>query len=195
MVQARSSFATFEDYLTYEGRLEGYYELVDGELAELPPESEWNLSLANYLYFLLVAQNFSARLVHPGKCEIQVPILQPKDPANRFPDLVILREEHIPVTQRRLTITLDMPPPQLVAEVVSPGQANRERDYNRKRDQYAVRGIPEYWIIDPEAQTIMVLQLKDDTYGEVGAFQGNIPIPSPTFPRLVLTPVQIFAIA
>lgn len=110
MVQSRPRFATFEDYLAYEG-LEGRYELIEGELVELPPESEWNLSIANYLYFLLVAQNFSARLVHPGKCELQVPVLQPKDPANRFPDLVILREEHLPLTQRRLTITLDMPPP------------------------------------------------------------------------------------
>ncbi|WP_316431677.1 Uma2 family endonuclease [Leptolyngbya sp. NK1-12] len=110
MVQSRPRFASFEDYLVYEG-LEGRYELIDGELIELPPESEWKLSIANYLYFLLVAQNFPARLVHPGKCEIQVPVLQLRDPANRFPDLVILREEHLPLTQRRLTITLDMPPP------------------------------------------------------------------------------------
>lgn len=195
MVQSEPRFATFEEYLTYEDGLDEFYELVDGELVKLPPESEWNLSLANYLYFLLVNQNISPRLIHPGKCEIQVPVLQPKDPANRFPDLVILRQEHIPITQRRLTITFDMLPPQLVAEVVSPGQANRERDYNRKRNQYAMRGIPEYWIIDPEAQTIMVLQLKDDTYVEVGIFQGNSPIASPTFPHLVLTPEQIFSIA
>ncbi|QYO67380.1 Uma2 family endonuclease [Leptolyngbya sp. 7M] len=194
MIQSRPRFATFEDYLAYEG-LEGRYELIEGDLVELPPESEWNLSIANYLYFLLVAQNFSARLVHPGKCELQVPVLQPKDPANRFPDLVILREEHLPLTQRRLTITLDMPPPQLVVEVVSPGQANRERDYHRKRDQYAMRGIPEYWIINPEEQVVMVLQLRNDRYVEVGIFQGTTPITSSTFPNLALTADQIFRIA
>lgn len=194
MVQSRPRFASFEDYLVYEG-LEGRYELIDGELIELPPESEWNLSIANYLYFLLVAQNFPVRLVHPGKCEIQVPVLQPRDPANRFPNLVILREEHLPLTQRRLTITLDMPPPQLVAEVVSPGQANHERDYHRKRDQYAMRDIPEYWIINPEEQTVMVLQLKHNHYVEVGIFQGSTQIVSPTFPNLVLTADQFFRIA
>lgn len=195
MVQSGLKFANFEEYLTYDDRLDGYYEFVDGELVELPPESEWNLSLANYLYFLFVAQKISARLVHPGKCEVQVPVLQPKDPANRFPDLIILREEHIPITQRRLTITLDMPPPQLVVEVVSPGQANRERDYHRKRSQYEARFIPEYWIIDPIVQTVMVLQLAVSTYQEVGVFQGNTQILSSAFPQLTLTPEQIFSIA
>ena len=195
MVQSKPRFATFEEYLTYEDGLDECYELVDGELVQLPPESEWNLSIANYLYFLLVAQNVAARLVHPGKCEVQVPVLQPKDPANRFPDLVILRDEHISMTQRRLTITLNMLPPQLVVEVVSPGQVSRERDYYHKRNQYAARGIPEYWIIDPEAQTIMVLQLKHDMYGEVGIFQSNTPISSPTLPHLILTSEQIFGVA
>jgi Uma2 family endonuclease len=99
------------------------------------------------------------------------------------------------MTQRRLTITLNMLPPQLVVEVVSPGQVSRERDYYHKRNQYAARGIPEYWIIDPEAQTIMVLQLKHDTYGEVGIFQSNTPIFSPTLPHLILTSEQIFGVA
>lgn len=58
---------------------------------------------------------------------------------------------------RRLTIKLDMPPPQLVVEVVSPGKANRERDLIRKRARYAARGIPEYWLIDSQDQTITVL--------------------------------------
>ncbi len=193
MVQAKLQFATFEDYLLYDG-LDSCYELVDGALIELPPESEWNLSLANYLYFLLVTRNFPARLIHPGKCEIQVPVLRASDPANRFPDLVLLREEHIPLTQRRLTITLDMPPPQLVVEVVSPGPANHDRDYNRKRSQYAARGIPEYWIIAPEDQTVLVLTLKEATYEEGGLFRGSQPIASPSFPQLVLTPDQIFGL-
>jgi Uma2 family endonuclease len=112
-------------------------------------------------------------LVHPGQCEVQVPVLQPKDPANRYPDLVILEPVHLALTQKRLTITLDMPPPQLVGEVLSPSKHNQERDRIRKRDQYAAQDIPEYWLIDPEAQTVMVLHLQNGSYGEVGLFQGD----------------------
>jgi Uma2 family endonuclease len=71
----------------------------------------------------------------------------------------MIQAEHILLTATRLTITLDMPPPQLVVEVVSPGRIGRERDYISKRAQYAARGIPEYWIVDPQEQMIAVLQL------------------------------------
>jgi hypothetical protein len=57
-------------------------------------------------------------LVRPGKCDVQVPVLQTGDAANRIPDLVVLREEHLALTQKRLTVTLDMPPPVMVMEVV-----------------------------------------------------------------------------
>jgi Uma2 family endonuclease len=50
-----------------------------------------------------------------------------------------------------------MPPPLLVEEVVSPGVDNEKRDYQDKRKDYAARGIPEYWIVDPTKQSVSVL--------------------------------------
>ncbi|NJP10622.1 MAG: Uma2 family endonuclease [Leptolyngbyaceae cyanobacterium RU_5_1] len=192
MTQAKLRFATFEDYLNYDDGTDRRYELVDGRLVELPPESEPNDWIANYL-FLAIANTgvVPPRLIRPGKCEIQVPVLQPNDPANRYPDLVILCEVHLTLTQKRLTIKRDMPPPVLVAEVVSPGKTNRERDDERKRDQYAQLGIPEYWLIDPEQQRVTVLELKAGHYAEVGTFQGSDAILSPTFSNLQLTANQI----
>ena len=137
---------TFADYLIWSQHTDKRYELIDGRPVELPPESEPNVSLANYLFLQLVNAGVPFRLVQPYTCEIQVPVLQPGDAANRFPDLVILRDDHIPLTRQRLTITFDMVPPPVVVEVVSPG--------DRKRQQYAARGIPEYWLIDPQEQAI-----------------------------------------
>jgi Uma2 family endonuclease len=77
-----------------------------------------------------------------------------------------------------------MLPPHLVVEVVSPGGSNRERDYDRKRRQYAARGIPEYWLIDPTENAIAVLQLERGNYLEVGRFEGNTQIQSPELERL-----------
>jgi Uma2 family endonuclease len=194
MTQARSRFSSFEEYLSYSDGLEGRYLLIDGELVELPPESEPNDFIANYLMVRLASCGIAPlRLIRPGKCEIQVPVLEPKDPANRFPDLVILREEHIPLTERRLTITVDMPPPQLVAEVISPGKTNWERDTVRKRAQYANRCIPEYWLIAPKAKTVTVLVLQGDRYQVSGVFQGDEAIVSPTFGTLAIGASQIFS--
>jgi Uma2 family endonuclease len=193
MTQAKVKFTSFEEYLSYSNEMdmEGFYELIDGELVELPPESELNnwiaLNLRDYLIRVV-----RRRLVRVHACEVQVPILQPKDPANRFPDLVVLSEEHLQLTQRRFTLTLDMPPPCLIAEVVSPGKTNRDRDYIYKRSQYAAIGVPEYWLLDPVAQTVMVLTLDGEAYRELGVFNGDEAIASLELTELKLTSEQIF---
>jgi len=191
MTQAKPRFATFEEYLSYSSELEGRFQLIDGELIELPPESERNDWIAIILRDWLV-QITNRRRIRSGKCEIQVPVLKKGDAQNRFPDLVVLREEHLHLTQRRLTITLDMPPPLLVVEVVSPGKTNRNRDYINKRAQYAAIGVEEYWIVDPTEQTVLVLKLADGEYQELGQFQGGDRILSIIFPELNLMAEQIF---
>jgi len=197
MTQVKVRFASFEEYLIWsddpENYMEGRYELIDGELVQLPPESPENNFIANNLQFLLViARAAILRLTRIHSLELQVPVLRPKDAANRYPDLVVLRPEHLELMGRRLTITLDMPPPILIAEVVSPGKTNRDRDFINKRSQYAAIGVPEYWLIDPKAQTIMVLTLEGNEYREIGTFQGIAPIVCPTFPTLTLSAEQIF---
>jgi Uma2 family endonuclease len=103
---------------------------------------------------------------------------------------VILRPEHIELTQKRLTIRLEMPAPLLVMEVVSPGQSNRTRDYEDKRAQYQTRGILEYWLLDPEQQVVTVLSLVNEMYQE-RRFQSGDRIISPLFPAFGLTAQQV----
>jgi len=58
----------------------------------------------------------------------------------------------------------------LVVEVVSPGNENRRRDLEEKRLEYAKAKIPEYWIIDPEQNGIVVLGLNGEVYEVLGEF-------------------------
>jgi Uma2 family endonuclease len=192
---------TFEDYVKLDaadwlrlGLPEGRCEYVEGELVELPPESGPNDAIPNYLLVVLVNAGIPLQWIRPGTCEIAVPQLAPKDPRTRIPDLVILQPEHIPLTATKLFITLEMPPPAIVAEAVSPGKGNRERDYHRKRAQYAARGIPEYWLFDREEQQVSVLQLQGQHYREGGVFRGSDRLISPTFPDLVLTAEQLLGL-
>ena len=85
-----------------------------------------------------------------------------------------------------------MAPPLLVVEVVSPGELQRNRDYIAKKVQYQDCKIPEYWIVDPDAKTLLVLELVANTYTEVGNFSGQEQVRSPQFPELNLTAAQIF---
>ncbi|NER95178.1 MAG: Uma2 family endonuclease [Symploca sp. SIO1B1] len=180
---------TFEQYLQYDDGTDNCYELWDGELIPVPPESEENGWIVEWLRDEFV-QSIKRRLVKILPYELQVL----GNPQNRFPDLVVLREEHIKLTKKRRTITLDMPPPQLVVEVVSPYRNqkddNYKRDYIKKREQYEKRGIPEYWIIDPQARVVIVLLLVNGSYQET-EFSGNQQIVSQTFPQLGLTAAQI----
>jgi Uma2 family endonuclease len=114
------------------------------------------------------------------------------EPRNRYPDLTIIREEHIHQLKNRNTIRLSMAPPLLVIEVVSPGELQRERDYIAKRRQYEDIGIPEYWLVDPQTQTVMVLTRQGGAYKEVGIFRGGDEIISPTFSELNLIAGTLF---
>jgi Uma2 family endonuclease len=190
-----SKFSSFEEYLSYDGETDNRYELVDGELIALPPEAEPNSAIAVFLLATLMKAGVPLRLIKPYTCEVQVPVLRSKDAQNRFPDLIVLREEHLELTQIRLTITLDMPPPLFIAEVVSPGKTNRDRDYIKKRDQYCQIGVQEYWIIDPKQETVLELVLENAQYTELGNFQANQSIVSWCFPTLQLTAAELFASA
>ena len=49
-------------------------------------------------------------------------------------------------------------------EVVSQGLENRRRDIEIKPNEYAQAGIAEYWVIDPENQTVTIHELTGNTY-------------------------------
>lgn len=178
---------TLAEYLDYDGGTDTRYELVAGELITMPSESDLNNLIAITLMFAL-GQFISPKLFRRGT-EI---VISGSRATSRVPDLLVLTEELPALLKgaRRSIILWDMPPPTLVVEIVSPGKDNEDRDYRYKRSEYAARGIPEYWIIDPTRQQVTVLTLVDGFY-ETAVVQGNDRLISSTFPALTLTAAQI----
>ena len=123
MAQLKTRFQSFEEYLAYDDGTDKLYELFNGKLIEVPPESGINVQIANRI-FLAFALILGTDRVRGHGLELEVN----GEPRNRYPDLTILREEHIEQLARRNTIRLTMPPPLLVIEVVSPGELQRSRD-------------------------------------------------------------------
>ena len=163
MNAATQSKLTLEEYLNYDDGTDNQYELVSGELVEMPPESRDNSKISLYL---LVA--FSKFLAVENLCHKDTEVeVTGRRAQTRLPDLMVLSDELVAALgDRRGTITRDMPPPVLVVEVVSPGQQNEERDYRYKRSEYAARGISEYWIINPQQANVTVLTLVSGLYEE-----------------------------
>ncbi|MGF1516338.1 MAG: Uma2 family endonuclease [Nodosilinea sp.] len=183
MTQAKPKLQTFADFLASDNGTEGYYELTNGELRQVPPESYDNLRRALTLYDALKLLVDAVQVCPQG-----LVLEMPGQPRNRYPDLTVLRPEH-PAQMRDLgqaAIALEMAPPLLVVEVVSPGAENARRDYLDKRNQYEWRGIPEYWIADPQQGRMTVLTMAEGAYQE-SLFEGDDPVISPSFPDWVLT--------
>ncbi|MBE9069853.1 Uma2 family endonuclease [Leptolyngbya cf. ectocarpi LEGE 11479] len=189
MVQLKPRFQTFEDYLAYDDNSDRLYELFNGELVEVPPESGFNVEIATLLLIQLAAK-VGHRRVRGHGLELEVR----GEPKNRYPDLTIIRSEHIEQLKQRNTIRLSMAPPVLVVEVVSPGALQRDRDYIAKRNQYEDIGILEYWIVNPQEQTILVLEWADGGYGEGTTLRGDDRLSSSNLGTLLLTVEQLFSL-
>jgi Uma2 family endonuclease len=182
---------SLEEYLTYDDGTETRYELVDGVLVEMGTESTINTQIVLYLIFgfadVGVPRN---QLGFKQKVQVKSKYVSARDP-----DLIVHSEQSIQVIKGRKEAVLKLrePNPLIVIEVVSPGDPgtlNYDRDYEHKPDEYADRGIPECWLIDPVRQVVVVLTLVGDEY-KGASFIGNQTIVSPAFPGLKLTAEQV----
>jgi Uma2 family endonuclease len=182
---------SLEEYLTYDDGTDTRYELVDGVLVEMGAENDINIEIEAFLVAILLGLGVRYYLLRRGT-EIEVTGTAAQ---TRYPDLLVLTEATRDAMQRdqRSIILKHMPAPALAVEVVSPGspgEANYDRDYLEKREEYATRGIPEYWIIDPLRKWVLVLTLVGRKYQET-RFIGTQTIKSPAFPALTLTAAQV----
>jgi len=183
--------------LTFETFLDRYcdnfrYELADGELVDMEPTGPHETvsgKLATQIGIAIAAEKLPWFI--PRTC-----LIRPfSDAATaRRPDIVVLDETALvsePLWEREPVITLGRSI-KLVVEVVS---TNWETDYARKVEEYALLGIPEYWIVDyrglggvafigkPKQPTITVCQLIDQDYTQQ-QFRLGQPIISPLLKSL-----------
>ncbi len=152
---------TYQEYLSYKDNLEIPYELIAGKIVEMPPESYQNVQIALRLMMLIADCIGIARV--SNKAEI---IISGSRITARVPDITVFSEAGLEeiVAKNTSTIDIDMLPPLLVVVIVSPGKDAHDRDYRYKRSEYAARGIEHYWIVDPIAKTVTLLDLVDGLY-------------------------------
>lgn len=186
MTFAIANKMSFEEFLNYDDGTDAFYELENGELIQIPYESELNRRITSFLFIYFAQQGIpSYRLTM--KTEIAV---HSRQVGVRIPDLVVFSEE-LAIAMAgasRSLVLMDMPPPLLVVEVVSPNQASR--DYRYKRSEYAARGIAEYWIVDPILGRVTVLEWVEGFYEE-HVYEGDLTLASPLLGSLELTVSQV----
>jgi Uma2 family endonuclease len=188
MVQLLTKTYSFEEYLAYNDGTDNKYELVNGELQLMPTASGLHALILHFIFNVLEQEIKKVQKqwkVMPGTVGVRT-----AKNKSRIPDLVILSEEQCQEIRKMSTAVLETPP-LLAVEIVSPN--NSDDDYRYKRSEYAVREIPEYWIIDATSQKISILVLVSGFY-EVTEFTEEQEIKSLLFPELKLTAKQIFEV-
>jgi Uma2 family endonuclease len=192
MTVATDRRMTLKEYLDYDDDTDTRYELEDGVLVEMGAETPLNPRIAMMLVFIFSDLGMARKLLAIGH-QIEV---RSRYATARQPDLVIHTvESDEALSGNEKVLRLGAPSPLLIVEVASQtliDAKSRKRDYEQKPSEYADRGIPEMWIVDPDRAWVKVGTLVDDAH-QFETFRGDEAIVSPTFPQLDLTAAQVLS--
>ena len=148
------------EYLVLTDHRTRLIEFTDGFLEVLPRPTDKHQAILGLLY--LAFFNF----IEPrgGKVRFSPLRLRIRPGKFREPDLLLLRSAADSRRQDRFWLGAD-----LALEVVS--EDKPERDLVEKRGDYAEGRVPEYWIVNPQTETITVLRLANESYEESGVYR------------------------
>jgi Uma2 family endonuclease len=151
---------TQAQYLAMSAHSRRLLEYTDGVIEVLPMPTDRHQIISRFLLFAFYAW------VQPiGGTVLYAPLrLQIRAGKFREPNLLLVCADDDPRRQNSYWLGAD-----LVVEIVSPDDP--ERDTVEKRIDYAEAAIPEYWIVNPEDESITVLSLHEGAYREHGIFR------------------------
>ncbi len=155
-----------QEYLVLTDHRTRLIEFTDGFLEVLPMPTDKHQAILGFLYTAFL--NF----IEPrgGKVRFSPLRLRIRSGKFREPDLLLLLRATDSRRQNKFWLGAD-----LALEVVS--EEKPERDLIEKRGDYAEGRVPEYWIVNPQTQTITVLGLSGEAYLEAGLYhRGEIAV-------------------
>ena len=174
---------THDDYLGMDDDGKRY-EVLDGELIEMPGPSlrhqDIIVKLVRMLSDYVERNDLGTTLVAPTDV-----VLSPIDIVQ--PDILFVRKARAGALANGMNV---QGAPDLCVEILSPG--TRARDLTEKRDRYARFGVREYWIVDPEAETVTVLALDEGAYAPLVEAEGDTLVESVVLPRFIAPATTLF---
>ncbi|MCA9458433.1 MAG: Uma2 family endonuclease [Nitrospira sp.] len=177
---------TYEDYVCFpdDGKR---HELIDGEHyvtpAPLTKHQRISMNLAAALHHH--CQQAKAGQVFSAPTDViftETDVVQP--------DLlyIVKEQEHI-ITRENIQGA-----PDLIVEILS--NSTRRRDERLKRNLYEQHGVKEYWIIDPELDSVKLYRLQDGRYSapqELSTEQSQAALTTPLLQGFSLSLHEVFA--
>ena len=172
--------------------LEQFLSLPEAEPAlEMGPDGEITQKVSPTTVHALLQLEFATRLdrhARPqrlGRAFIEQRVILGRIP--RVPDVSFYRQERLPLDVSGQYIAYPTTPPDIVAEIYSPGQEDR-RDLVLKAAWYVDEGVQIVLLIDPDRRRVTAFTAEAEA-----VFEGDQPLPLETVvPGLELTPGELF---
>jgi Uma2 family endonuclease len=138
-------------------------EYLNGDIVMTPARSPHHQIIVTNLLLLLGhhAMQNGLGLVMPAPLDVVLA----KEAQIAQPDLIFIAKARAPKLVTRAAIT---GAPDLVLEIISPSTARADRKI--KPPLYAKHGVAEFWLVDPEDQSVEVFVLDGDTYRVAGIY-------------------------
>ena len=175
---------TFEEYLLYVPDDDFLYELDKGELIQLPIPSGLHTAIRDFLVYVIQSYLIAQNLLLVAKTSVGV---RTDIASSRIPDVIVCTKSlwQELINRKGSGVLNTGETPELVIEVVS---ENRSTDYQKKRHEYGLINIPEYWIVDSKKQRIRLLTNREDEegYTEQDFYPGENVV-SQRFPGLIIS--------
>lgn len=160
------------------------HELIDGELRMPAAPNRRHQEISGRLYLAIAPHVKSHSMGHVYYSPIDV-VLDRARPLVLQPDLLFVSHARAEILGDRI-----FGAPDLVIEILSPGGGTFDR--TEKAALYAQYGVREYWLVDPDRETIEVRQLEPRGYETVGVFGRGAGVRSVILPDLSFPVDDIF---
>ena len=172
---------TYQDYCQLPDEVRA--EILDGELLMSPSPFRKHQSISREIEFRLCQWVKTHPLGEVYNAPFDV-VLSQYDIVQ--PDLLYISYERKSI----LTEANVQGAPDLVIEILSSG--DKKRDTVKKKAIYEKYGVKEYWIVDPDTETISVFILEGDNFQEKGIYKRNQVLESPLLPGFSLVLEDVF---
>jgi len=162
------------------------YEIIDGELFVTRAPHIRHQGTGGNIHVELEIWSRQTQLGKP----FQTPgvIFTPTDAV--IPDVVWISQERLDncIDQAgHLTIA-----PELIVEVLSPGELNEQRDKEVKLKLYSLHGVQEYWIVNWQQKTLEIYRRTNAQLQLVATLLEDDTLTSPLLPGFSTAIAQIF---
>lgn len=146
---------TYQDYLTFPDGDGIKKEIIEGELFMSPAPALEHQIISKELFLILnnfIRKNFLGEVFY-APCDVilsNINVMQP--------DILFISTDNFQI----LTELNIKGAPDLIVEIISPSSRDIDRIY--KKSVYQKYGVKEYWLVDPNEETVEIWVLKNKNF-------------------------------